>query len=249
MLFPLVYVLNRCYIRALDSCVKGFSERFAANNNGTEFSLKDFRYLAFHSPYSKLVQKSYARFYYHEFLRNPDAPEFANSALHEFKETPLEDTYASRELFKIAVNESEALYNERVLPTLAIGKQTGNTYCGSLYFSLLSTLAQETAETLAGQRIGMFSYGSGLAASLFSLRATADVAALAPALNTGGILERLQQRTEATPEEFTAALDQRKAMHGSSSYTPPFHKDSFFPVRFLVIYCLFFSPMFVFGIT
>jgi len=33
-------------------------------------------FAAFHSPFNKLVQKSFARLLYNDFLDNPDAPEF-----------------------------------------------------------------------------------------------------------------------------------------------------------------------------
>lgn len=48
-----------------------------------------------------------------------------------------------------------------------IGRQVGNVYTGSLYLSLISLLNfDEKLE--AGQRIGMFSYGSGAVAELFT---------------------------------------------------------------------------------
>jgi 3-hydroxy-3-methylglutaryl CoA synthase len=58
-----------------------------------------------------------------------------------------------------------------VLPALTLSKHTGNSYCGTLYFGLQSILAEIAPEKLAGKRIGMFSYGSGLAATIFSLAA------------------------------------------------------------------------------
>eukprot|EP01108_Squamamoeba_japonica_P001070 TRINITY_DN1416_c0_g1_i1.p2 TRINITY_DN1416_c0_g1~~TRINITY_DN1416_c0_g1_i1.p2 ORF type:complete len:123 (-),score=70.26 TRINITY_DN1416_c0_g1_i1:19-387(-) len=101
----------------------------------------------------------------------------------------------------------------------------GNSYCGSTYFGLLSLLAHSSPSALANERIGLFSYGSGLAATLFSLRATeAPAAAL---FNTGDVLARLEQRTESTPEEFTAALERRKAAHGRASYAPTLDHEVF----------------------
>ncbi|MDO4435477.1 MAG: hydroxymethylglutaryl-CoA synthase [Cardiobacteriaceae bacterium] len=51
---------------------------------------------------------------------------------------------------------------------LIYNRQIGNSYSASLYISLCSLL--ENREDLAGQRIGMFSYGSGCVSEFFSAR-------------------------------------------------------------------------------
>ena len=51
--------------------------------------------------------------------------------------------------------------------TLYYNRQIGNTYTASLYIALLS-LIENTAEDLAGQRVGLYSYGSGCMAEFFS---------------------------------------------------------------------------------
>ena len=67
-----------------------------------------------------------------------------------------------------------ASYERQVAPSLELASRelelasrVGNTYTGSLYLGLASLLhARGTA--LAGQRIGMFSYGSGCSSEFFS---------------------------------------------------------------------------------
>ena len=54
----------------------------------------------------------------------------------------------------------------RVSDSLHYNREIGNTYTASLYISLSSML--EHADDLSGQRIGLFSYGSGCMASFFS---------------------------------------------------------------------------------
>lgn len=54
----------------------------------------------------------------------------------------------------------------RVNDSLHYNRQIGNSYTASLYISLSSML--EHADDLSGQRIGLFSYGSGCMASFFS---------------------------------------------------------------------------------
>ena len=58
-------------------------------------------------------------------------------------------------------------YADCLLPTVM--EYTGNMYTASLYASLLS-LIHTRGDRLAGKRVMMFSYGSGLAATLFSIK-------------------------------------------------------------------------------
>ena len=68
-----------------------------------------------------------------------------------------------------AATENCAVSSEpicRVNDSLHYNRQIGNSYTASLYISLSSML--EHADDLSGQRIGLFSYGSGCMASFFS---------------------------------------------------------------------------------
>lgn len=68
-------------------------------------------------------------------------------------------------------------------PATRLGRQVGNIYTGSLYLSLLSYLT-EVEDLAAGDSLGLFSYGSGAVAELFSgtlqegFRQALDLAAL-----------------------------------------------------------------------
>jgi hydroxymethylglutaryl-CoA synthase len=218
--FPAVdgHLSNDCYIRALDTCAERYGATFA-KATGKPFSIDDFHYMAFHSPYAKLVQKSYARFVYLDSLQHPD--KYANSPLLQFAKQPLNTTYSSKELFAAATTESAERFKRNVLPTLTLPKHIGNSYCGSLYFCLQSLLA-EKADTLNGKRIGLFSYGSGLAATLFSFSA-GDVSKV----TDRSVLARLKQRVESTPQQFTDALAERHASYGKPSFKPKLTHEPF----------------------
>jgi hydroxymethylglutaryl-CoA synthase len=160
-------------------------------------------------------------FVYLDFLRRTQHHSAA-STLHQFAKLPLASTYNNRELFAAATTESAAEFKRRVLPALTLSKHTGNSYCGTLYFGLQSILAENAPEKLAGKRIGMFSYGSGLAATIFSL-AAGDVSRV----TDRSVIARLKQRVEATPQEFTDALAQRGAMFGSAPFKPKLTHEPF----------------------
>jgi len=63
------------------------------------------------------------------------------------------------------VTESEELYNNFHLAT-TYNKEIGNIYTGSLFVSLISLLEQ--ADLKAGNRIGLYAYGSGSVSEFFS---------------------------------------------------------------------------------
>ena len=59
----------RCYLRALDHCYQHYVDK--ASTEGRPFTLADTDYVLFHSPFTKLVQKSLARLKFIDFLQNP----------------------------------------------------------------------------------------------------------------------------------------------------------------------------------
>ena len=60
-----------------------------------------------------------------------------------------------------------ASYREQAAPGLAAVSRVGNTYTASLYLCLAALLEAE-GRALAGQRLGLFSYGSGCCAEFFT---------------------------------------------------------------------------------
>jgi len=201
---------NTCYIRALDNCYSGYAKKFE-KRFGTPFGLDSFDYAMFHQPYQKLVQKSFARFYFHDYLINGKEKSF-----DAFKKETLESTYENRDIEKIALTVSKNAYDTKVAPSTFLGNECGNMYCGSLYGGLLS-LIYSKAENLPGKRLLMFSYGSGLAASMFSFKVESPVTHIKQKLN---LVERLNARVAITPEKFTETLFDREKNYTASNFKP-----------------------------
>lgn len=61
---------------------------------------------------------------------------------------------------------------KKVHPTLYLSKTLGNIYTGSLYTGLLSLMLQPN---MKGKKVLMFSYGSGLMSSMFSITVRDDL--------------------------------------------------------------------------
>ena len=92
------------------------------------------------------------------------------------------------------------------MPSLFFSRQMGNIYTGALYTCLISLLS-DPALALQNKRILAFSYGSGSAATLFTLTVQPDLRLLGSQMDCR---TRLAQRTQVTPEEFHALLDEQE---------------------------------------
>uniref|UniRef100_A0A8C0FDR9 Hydroxymethylglutaryl-CoA synthase n=1 Tax=Bubo bubo TaxID=30461 RepID=A0A8C0FDR9_BUBBB len=171
----------QCYLRALDRCYAVYRRKAESQwqQAGIQrpFTLDDFKFIIFHTPFCKLVQKSVGRLLLNDFLAtpNPDTAAGLYKGLQSFRGVKLEDTYTSKEVEKAFQAASQEIFNQKTKPSLLLSSRNGNMYTPSMYGCLASLLAS-SARDLAGSRIGAFSYGSGLAASMFSLRVSQDAA-------------------------------------------------------------------------
>ena len=97
-----------------------------------------------------------------------------------------------------------------MVPSLRLPMELGNSYCASLYTglqSLVSHIAKNKVDTHQGKRALLFSYGSGLAATLFSARIQGDLSNIA---NTSAFEDRLKKRVKIAPKLFEATLQRRE---------------------------------------
>lgn len=78
-------------------------------------------------------------------------------------------------------------------------------YTASVYSLLTSIISGISSATLLGKRIGVFSYGSGLAASVFSIKVVGDVSHIAKALN---LKQLLDDRIKVSPEEHEQVMSE-----------------------------------------
>ena len=86
---------------------------------------------------------------------------------------------------------------------------------------------------LSGKRIVLFSYGSGLASSMFSLRVSSDAT---PNLSLDNMLsavkdvpKRLESRQTVVPGEFESTMKLREETHHLAPYQPVGDTSKLFP--------------------
>ena len=203
-----------CYVRTLDICYTRYAQKFE-KKYGKPLRLSDFDYLLFHSPYTKLVQKSFARLMFNDFLKHPDDPKY--DRVQRFRDYTLEGTYMDKEVETEFMTLSKEEFRIKVAPGLLLAKELGNIYCGSVYACLASLLCEKPAENLIDRRIGVFSYGSGLASSLFSFRIHSSTSIIKSKLD---LKARLASRICVEPQIFEAAMNLREETHQLKDYRP-----------------------------
>jgi hydroxymethylglutaryl-CoA synthase len=204
---------------ALDSCYKHLCNKFE-KLEGKEFSINDADYIVFHSPYNKLVQKSFARLLYNDFLRNASSiDEAAKEKFTPFSSLSLDESYQSRDLEKVSQQIAKPFYDAKVQPTTLVPKEVGNMYTASLYAAFASLLHNKNSD-LAGKRVVMFSYGSGSTATMFSLRLCENqspfsLSNIASIMDVGG---KLKSRHEYAPEKFVETMKLMEQRYGAKDF-------------------------------
>ncbi|KAH9721687.1 Hydroxymethylglutaryl-CoA synthase [Citrus sinensis] len=214
-----------CYLMALDTCYKCLCSKYE-KLEGKQFSLSNADYFMFHSPYNKLVQKSFARLLFNDFMRNASSvDEAAKEKLGPFSTLSGDESYQSRDLEKVSQQLAKPLYDAKVQPSTLIPKQVGNMYTASLYAALASLIHNKHSE-LDGKRVVLFSYGSGLTATMFSLKLSEGhhPFSLSNILSVMNVAGKLKSRHEFPPEKFVEVMKLMEHRYGAKDFVTS--KDS-----------------------
>lgn len=220
--YPLVdgHYSIRCYTEAVDACYKAYNqraERLQDQTNGAnghsngvnghanghteselETPLDRFDYMCFHAPTCKLVSKSYARLLYNDYLADPANPLFKEVPA-ELRDMDYNTSVTDKTVEKTFMGLAKKRFAARVQPSIQVPTMCGNMYCASVYGSLVSLLSNVKSEQLQGKRVAIFSYGSGLASSIFSLKVKGSTQEMVEKMN---LHERLDSRRTVAPEVY-----------------------------------------------
>ncbi|MCJ1361114.1 3-hydroxy-3-methylglutaryl coenzyme A synthase [Acarospora aff. strigata] len=224
----------KCYTEAVDACYKDYNARESSlqkaatnghmnGNNGdhsdsdaTPTPLDRFDHIVFHAPTCKLVAKSYARLLYNDYLSTPSHPAF-ESVPAEISNLSYEQSLSDKSVEKTFMAFTKKRFQKRVQPSIEVPTMCGNMYCASVYGGLVSLLSNVSNEELKGKRVGIFSYGSGLASSFFSLKVVGDVSDMVQKLD---LHARLDARRTVAPEVYDEMCVLREKAHLQKSYDP-----------------------------
>lgn len=212
----------QCYLKSLDYAYDIYRRKFK-EKHGQNFSHKSAHYFVFHSPYNGMVRKALARVLLNDFLQNPDQAEYTE--VQKYKHQQREETYFNKGLNSDFDKLAKPVYKEKVHPASLLPQELGNSYCASVYSGLLS-LIDSSAETLTGKRILIFSYGSGMASTCFSIVVKKPVLDIK---QKAKLQQRLHQRTFVDPKKFTHMLSLREQQVTHSAYVPEGPISDLFP--------------------
>ncbi|KAJ0940456.1 putative hydroxymethylglutaryl-CoA synthase [Helianthus annuus] len=208
-----------CYLMALDSCYNGYCHKYE-KLEGKQFSIADADYFVFHSPYNKLVQKSFARLVFSDVVRNASSvDESVKEKLGQFTSLTGDESYQNHDLEKASQQAAKPYYDKKVQPGTLINKQVGNMYTASIYAAFAS-LVHNKYSSLDGNRVMMFSYGSGSSATMFSLhlskgKSPFSLSNIAKVMNVD---KKLKRRTELAPEKFVELMKVMEHRYGGKDF-------------------------------
>lgn len=180
------------------------------------FSLDDVDYVVLHSPYSKLVQKGFARLLFNDFLVHPENEAFA-SVPKDYLQVDRRASIMNKDLEKLFTGLAKPMMTSKLEPGMTTVRRCGNMYSGSLYGGLASVVANSTDEQLDGKRLLMYSFGSGSAASIFTIRVAGSTEAIRQALQLN---ERLADMQVVPCAVYVDALKTREQTHNAVNYEP-----------------------------
>lgn len=218
----------KCYTEAVDKCYQAYNAREAqlknlANGSAPPSTLTEaqtpldrFDHILFHSPTCKLVSKSYGRMLYNDYLANPAHPSFADVPA-DVASVSYESSFTDKTVEKTFMALTKKRFAERVSPATQVATLCGNMYTASVYGALVSLLSYISPADLQGRKVGVFSYGSGLASSMFSFKITGDVSSMTSALD---LKTRLDQRNVVAPEKYDEMCILREKAHLQKEFEP-----------------------------
>lgn len=208
-----------CYTKSLDHAYKNYSKKVVGDGK-TVGLLDHFDYSAFHVPTCKLVTKSFARLLFNDFAFNPESfkDKLDEETFKQLSALTYEESLTDRNLEKVFLGLAKQESARRLTPALKLATNTGNMYTASCWTSLSSLLYFVGNDELQGKRISVFSYGSGLASTLLSVKVVGDISKITSILNLDYKLG--EGRKQKTPQEYVNAIELREKAHLQKNFQP-----------------------------
>ncbi|KAF7233482.1 hypothetical protein EG68_08280 [Paragonimus skrjabini miyazakii] len=214
-------------------------------------------FVCFHSPFTRLVRKAFGWLALDDVRRatcvsngegcnsvgRSDTSRLDAAVVDSVSRLLQPDSPALdiREMDSICMKATADLFADRVEPGLVFARQVGNMYTASLYTCLASLLLSAPESRLRGRRVLLYSYGSGLASAMFSLRIhqTRSLSGLCYSTDSetskdgrtvNPIFKRLlTQRTRLDMATFEKILADRNTLHNTAPFKPTHRPEGLFP--------------------
>ena len=113
-------------------------------------------------------------------------------------------------------NYTKESWDTCVAPGTLLGTQLGNLYTGSVFVGLMSLIDKVD---LVGKKVAVFSYGSGLSSSLFTMCFQEGAGSVLEKIRAVNEVEpRLSRRVKLDPVEYTRRMNQREVDYLKKDY-------------------------------
>ena len=116
------------------------------------------------------------------------------------------------------IEEVQESFKNKVLPSITYSKDIGGTYGGSIFIALLATI--DTLSLNEGDRIGVFSYGSGSCAEFYSFLVTDKSKEVA---KKAGLKTLIDNRYKITVPQYEAMENFREQRIKEGDFTPDYN--------------------------
>lgn len=208
---------NVNFMKALTNCFTGLKFKLHSETH-EDFTLDSVDYCCFHTPYCKQSYKSLNTLFHIDMKsKSLKGKGMSKEVIELLQRHNAGETLDDKSINKIFTEYWKA----KTAPSLHISTNVGNIYTGSLYACLISLIANEKIQ-LENKRILMYSYGSGLASAIFTLRVNSDPSFMRPILNVDN---KLKNRVKFSPEEYDRIMEERKANYNKHSKTFTVRED------------------------
>uniref|UniRef100_A0A0N5BLI3 Hydroxymethylglutaryl-CoA synthase n=1 Tax=Strongyloides papillosus TaxID=174720 RepID=A0A0N5BLI3_STREA len=229
------------YLIAAEKCYRSYCLKYSKLYN-KNICLGDFDSIMFHCPFTRMIQKALAKLSYMDYTSNKREHLIDVEMLNGFHLTSV-DELKSRSLLNACLHSSSILWETKTKPNTFFNARIGNMYTPSLYAQLVARIGRMN-ENIEDENILpflLFSYGSGCASSMFSIKCNITplnkLIYLKIRKSCIDAVDRLEQRIEVTPEYYTKRLLEREdLLQGKVPYTPyslnNSERDNLFPGTF-----------------
>lgn len=159
---------------------------------------------------------------YEDYLEHTGTPDFNSFFNYNIYHVPFSGISfrAHKQLmnFNVDCSKEEMMdsFQRKTLPSLAYTKRIGGTYGGSVFITLLG-LAAKAPEIKTGDRVGIFSYGSGSCAEYYSGIIGKKAREIA---ESAGLDKLLDERYKLSVQEYEVFDQLQETMRKSEDFIP-----------------------------
>lgn len=162
---------------------------------------------------------------YEDFEANVGSVDFADYFKYNIYHVPFSGiSYRAHKLLMgmntdADANEVMESFKKKVLPSISYSKDIGGTYGGSIFIALLATI-DKADDLVAGDTLGVFSYGSGSCAEFYCVKYTDKSKEVA---KHAGLKELIENRYKITVKDYEAMETFREQRIKEGDFTPDYN--------------------------